>query len=255
MTYHVYIWADGSEQYLFALSEPELAKIIEAHDTGAKNVSLPGEKLVRLEFFQQIRVFENILTFSKEQAIEFMKRGSGNPYMTYWKDDLLHRLGREVTKDLVQFGFGEKPRAGGLASAVNSATGLGLWDLLHPRLALVSRKLYEGGSFKEAAQAAFTEIDERVGRIMAAQPGIRKTGKDMMMAAFSEADPIIKLFPDENPDARMMQEGYRFIFAGVMLAIRNPKGHRNFTIEEQDAIELLFLASRLLRMLDEAVKS
>lgn len=253
MTYHVFIFAGSNMNYLFALTEEELTKIIEAHDTGADHISIPGEMRVDLKNFHQIKVYQS-LGHTKEQAITFMRHDSGKPYQDQWRSEALGKLGPEVTKEKLKYGFGEKPRPGGLAPIVSSSVGQGLWDLLHPRLSEVSRKLYEDGSFKESAQAAFTEIDARVREKYRVVHDDGKTGAPMMFKAFAKNDPVIQLFADGVDDQVMKQEGYMHIFVGVMMAIRNPKSHSNFGIEEQDAIELLFLASRLLRKLDEAVK-
>lgn len=253
MTYNVFI-QDFSSYFLLALAEEDVAKVIEAHDTGAESVSIPGEPVTHLTHFKQIRIFENERGFTSQQITTALDHKAGRYGRRFWDVKVLEQLGREVTREKMKHGFGTQPRRGSLTTVVAGSNGAGMWDLLHPRLTEVSRKVFEVGSYKEAALNAFIELDERVGNRLANHPvGSKKTGKDRMLFALAEDSPIIKLFPDDNPDARMMQEGYKFIYAGVMLAIRNPKGHRNFSIEEQDAIELLFLASRLLRKLDDAV--
>lgn len=252
VTYNVFI-QDLMKQFLLALTEDDLAKVIEAHDTGAEKISIPGERVAYFSHFIQIRIFMNTGSRTSQQVASILDQSAGRFGRDGWNERILAQLGKEVTREKVKLGFGEKPVTGALATLVVNTSGAGLWNILHPRLTEVSRRLYEDGHFKQAALDAFIEIDERVGKAMAGTPGSKKTGKDMMLAAFAEDAPIIKLFPSSNPDAKTMQEGYKFIFAGVMLAIRNPKGHRNFTIEEKDAIELLFIASRLLRKLDEAL--
>jgi len=255
MTYNVFI-QDYEEYFLLALNERLLSKVIDAHDKGAGSVSIPGEKVVYLNNFKQIRIFTNAGDRSARELEGKMYQLVGGFYSDAWDVRFLEQFGEDVTRDKIQYGYGESPKPGGQATLVSSTTGQGLWDLLHPTLMQVSQKAYMTGNFKEAALNALIAVDERVGKSMknSTAANAKKTGTDMMFAAFSEKVPVIKLFPDEDPDAVTMQEGYKYIFAGVMLAIRNPKGHRNFTIEEKDAIELLFIASRLLRKLDEAMK-
>lgn len=253
MTYNVFI-QDFSSYFLLALTEEDLSKVIDAHDTAADSISIPGERVAHLTNFKQIRIFENERGFTSQQIENVLKQKAGRHDRRFWDVRVLEQLGREVTREKMKHGFGTQPKVRGRAELVASSNGAGMWDLLHPRLSEVSRKVFEVGSYKEAALNAFIELDERVGNRLVNHPvGSKKTGKDRMLFALAEDSPIIRLFPDDNPDAKMKQEGYKFIFAGVMLAIRNPKGHRNFTIDEQDAIELLFLASRLLRKLDNAV--
>ena len=252
MTYNLHIMA-FREYYLFAISEEDLAKAIEAHDIGAKTFSIPGERVVHLEGFRQMRIYANELKCTRDQVVQFMESDAAHLGQRYWQAGLLTQLGREVTREKMHYGFGERPRPGVPTSALASTSGLGLWDLLHPNLAEVSRKLYEDGSFKEAAQAALTEVDALVRKKYREVHSDGKTGAQMMAKAFAKNNPVFQLFPLDDQDQEIKQEGYMHIFMGAMMALRNPKSHSNFKIEEQDAIELLFLASRLLRKLDEAV--
>lgn len=255
MTYNVFI-QDFEHYFLLALDERLLDKVIDAHDQGSGSISIPGEKIVYLNNFKQIRIFTNAQGLHKRDLENQLNQVVGGFYPLAWEARFLEQFGVDVTREKLQYGFGEKPKVGGLAPQVANTSGEGLWDLLHPSLALVSQRAYVTGNYKEAALNALIAVDERVGQAMksSTEANAKKTGTDMMFAAFSEKAPVIKLFPDRDPDAKTMQEGYKYIFAGVMLAIRNPKSHRNFTIDEKDAIELLFLASRLLRKLDEAVE-
>lgn len=252
MTYNVVIHA-FRRYFLFDLSEEQLAIVIEAHDTGAEKVSIPGEDVAHFSNFRRISVYTNPSGLTRTQLVSALQHQSGRFATQHWDEGVLQRLGTDVTREKVLFGYGGKPKAGGLADQVLSSTGVGLWNLLHPRIAEVSRPLYEDSHFKEAVQAAVIAIDEQVSANVAGQGGPKRTGKDLMLAAFAETAPIIRLFPTGDPDAKPKQEGYKFLYAGMMLAIRNPIAHRNFTVDEADAIHLLFLASWLLRRLDEAV--
>lgn len=253
MTYHLHIQTSRA-YYLFAISEEDLVKAIEAHDIGAETLSIPGEQIVHFKEFRSMRVYANETGCSRDQSIKAMQEDSGMLYERYWNESMLQNLGRDVTREKMKLGFGEKLKQGGFALQVSSPSGLGIWDLLHPKVGEVSRELFEGGHFKQAAQEALIAVDERVGNMLVGTTAAKKIGKDRMFAAFGDDPPLVRLFPEGAPDAPMMQEGYKFIFGGVMLAMRNPKSHRNFKVEELDAIEMLFFASRLLRKLDEAVK-
>ena len=49
------------------------------------------------------------------------------------------------------------------------------------------------------------------------------------------------------------QEGYKFLFAGAVLAIRNPRGHKTAVKDDPDlCLDHLGFASMLLRKLDDA---
>jgi uncharacterized protein (TIGR02391 family) len=251
MTYNVHIEAFRN-YYLLAITEADLEKVIHAHNIGSKNVSIPGEDVVHFGSFQRMRIYANDKDLTRDQIYKVMQADAGGWGQDYWRGEVLKGVGREVTREKMSHGFGELKVQLEMTGQAKTPVVPGLWDLLHPKVVQVSRKLFEGGHFKQAAQEALTAVDERVGAMLVGTLGERKTGKDRMLSAFGEDSPLIRLFPPDDPDARMMQEGYKFIFAGVMLAIRNPKSHRNFEIGERDAVEILFLASRLLRTLEEA---
>ena len=54
-----------------------------------------------------------------------------------------------------------------------------------------------------------------------------------------------------------MQDGIKFLSAGLMRAIRNPTSHEpalDWPITEKDAVDILSFISFLFRQLDSAVK-
>lgn len=50
---------------------------------------------------------------------------------------------------------------------------------------------------------------------------------------------------------RDIHTGTRFMFAGAMAALRNPKSHENIAIAKDDAMRRLIFASMLMFRLDE----
>ncbi len=65
---------------------------------------------------------------------------------------------------------------------------------------------------------------------------------------------VISIHSDlSTKTGRDIQDGYRFLFMGVQQAIRNPAAHEPFAdIDDNEALELLSLASHLMRQLDRA---
>jgi len=254
MTYHLHIQA-FREYYLFAVTEEDLMKALNVHDTGGASLSIPGEKVVQLDGFQCMRVYENKSGYTRDQCIGAMEQDAGGMGKRYWNSRLLKQLGEDVTRDVMKYGFGEKPKQGRSSALVTSSSGLDIWSLLHIKVEEVSRKLYEGEHYKQAVQAALTEVDSCVRVKYRSTQNDGKTGASMMARAFAKQNPVIQLFELTDPDQEIKQEGYMHIFMGVMMALRNPNSHSNFEIEERDAIEMLFIASRLLRKVDEALQS
>lgn len=73
-----------------------------------------------------------------------------------------------------------------------------------------------------------------------------------MMVAFAENNPKIRLTDLSTSSEIDEQMGFKFIFAGSMSAIRNPRGH-DITIDPIDrCLDHLSLASVLLRRLEDS---
>jgi uncharacterized protein (TIGR02391 family) len=125
---------------------------------------------------------------------------------------------------------------------------------LHKKIYDVSYKKYEDGHYADAVESAFKEINTRLKNIYKRQTGIEKDGKDLMAQIFSDSNPILKLSEDITTlSGKNEQEGYRFIFMGSIIAIRNPKAHENQIISEEDAYERLIFASLLMKKIDKAI--
>ncbi len=74
-----------------------------------------------------------------------------------------------------------------------------------------------------------------------------------MMRAFNKDSPLVQLTPLANTSDKDEQEGYRFLFTGSVVAIRNPRGHEVALQDTPDqCLDHLSLASLLLRRLEES---
>ena len=81
-----------------------------------------------------------------------------------------------------------------------------------------------------------------------------KDGRDLMFKAFSNEDNLLIFEGLNSESGRNVQEGYKYIFAGSIQAIRNPKAHANMNISKEDAIKRLILAGLLMDKIDEAIE-
>jgi uncharacterized protein (TIGR02391 family) len=118
---------------------------------------------------------------------------------------------------------------------------------IHPAIATMSMKLFDDGHYSQATFEAFKFIDLEVKNIS----GVNESGQKLMMTAFSDNAPKIKLTPLRTASDIDEQSGYRFIFAGAMAAIRNPRGHDINVDPIGRCLDHLSLASVLLRRLEE----
>lgn len=117
---------------------------------------------------------------------------------------------------------------------------------IHPDIATVSLKLFDDGHYSQATFEAFKLLDKKVKDVS----GIQDSGYKLMMAAFNEANPKIKLNDLLTTSDKDEQMGFRYVFAGSMSAIRNPRGHDIRTDPIDLCLDHLSFASVLLRTIE-----
>jgi uncharacterized protein (TIGR02391 family) len=129
----------------------------------------------------------------------------------------------------------------------------GLWDVVHPEVARISKSRFESGHYADSVEAAMKEINVVIKKKVRDATSQELDGAPLMERAFSLGNPVIKLEDDLTTDTgRNIQLGYMKLFVGAMIGIRNPKAHGNISIDANRAMHFLFLASLLLHKLDEA---
>lgn len=136
------------------------------------------------------------------------------------------------------------------ASSVSDSTSHPFDDRnIHPDLPLEVRRLFDNGHFAQATFEALKYLDEEVQRISADSD----FGKSLMMRVFGGVPPRLALNSGGTPSEQSEQEGYKFIFAGAMAGIRNPRGHKTGVVDDPDiCLDHLSLTSMLIRKLEEA---
>jgi uncharacterized protein (TIGR02391 family) len=117
---------------------------------------------------------------------------------------------------------------------------------IHPAITKVSQKLFDDGHYSQATFEALKYLDIEVKTIS----GINDSGLKLMMSAFNDASPKIKLTAMSDASEIDEQSGFRFIFSGVMSAIRNPRGHAIKTDTIETCLDHLSITSALLRRLE-----
>lgn len=140
--------------------------------------------------------------------------------------------------------------------AANQADNRGLCHLLHPDIQRVSEKLYRDGSYAEAACNAFIEVNVRVKKLyqtICPDDTNPPDGQALMNRIFADKEPIIETADRSTQTGRDIHMGTRFLFAGAMAALRNPKSHENNSIGKDDAMRRLIFASMLMFRIDEIV--
>ena len=120
---------------------------------------------------------------------------------------------------------------------------------IHPDLPGDVRRMFNNGHYPQATFEAFKFVDEEMQSIS----GSSEHGTKLMMTVLGGTSPALKLNPGMTTSEKDEQEGFKFLFAGGTLAIRNPRGHKTGLTDDPDTcLDHLSLASLLLRRLDEA---
>lgn len=120
---------------------------------------------------------------------------------------------------------------------------------LHTGFPVKVRKLFDDGHGAEATFHAFKYVEKVVQKHACST----QIGEKLMMAVFNEAGPAVKLNALSNPSDQDEQRGYRFIFSGAIVAIRNPGDHEITLSDDPDVcLDHLAFASLLLRRLERS---
>jgi len=120
---------------------------------------------------------------------------------------------------------------------------------IHSKIEGVSKKLFDDGHYAQATFEAYKFLDKQVAHYAKSS----ETGEKLMMKAFNEESPLIQLTDLSTTSKKDEQRGFRFIFSGSVVAIRNPRGHE-YGIKDTptECLDHLSLASMLLRRLEQA---
>lgn len=154
--------------------------------------------------------------------------------------DLLETFER-ITRSIGRLGYTEEPR-GSTEHPFETRN-------IHPALPIIVKKLFDDGHYSQATFEAFKFVDKEVARLAAQS----ESGFKLMMAAFSDTSPLLKLNPCGTASEKDEQKGFQFLFAGSMMAIRNPRGHEYAVQDSPDeCLDHIALASLLLRRLQSA---
>ena len=120
---------------------------------------------------------------------------------------------------------------------------------IHPDFPAKVRSLFDDGYGAEATFHAFKFIE----KVVQKHSGNAENGRKLMMVAFNKNNALIKLNKLSNLSEEDEQEGYSFIFAGAVMAIRNPGGHEIELSDDPDVcLEHLAFGTFLLRRLERS---
>jgi uncharacterized protein (TIGR02391 family) len=117
---------------------------------------------------------------------------------------------------------------------------------IHESIELVAIKLFNDGHYSQASFEAFKFVDNEI----QIASNSSDSGFKLMMSVLGGEVPNVCLTPMKNTSDKDEQKGYQFLFAGSILAIRNPRAHDVLVKDDIDlCLDHLALASFLMRKL------
>jgi uncharacterized protein (TIGR02391 family) len=122
----------------------------------------------------------------------------------------------------------------------------------HYRVVQHASPLFIQGNFFHAVFEASKAYNKLVGE--KARSG--KDGASLMLDVWGAEGGVLRLNRGESETDRNVQDGIKFLAAGLMRAIRNPTAHEpamDWPIGQEDCLDILSFLSFLFRKLDAAV--
>lgn len=142
----------------------------------------------------------------------------------------------------------------GLGTSADDVGPLALFDkvVTHEEIRKASRRLFMDGYYALAVEECYKCVNNMV----KSRSGLPSDGTPLMQAAFSPQNPALKLNSMKTESERNEQQGYKDIFAGCMMGIRNPRAHGHGLVDDPvEALEMIGWGNHLMTKLDRAEKS
>ncbi|MHA1828343.1 MAG: TIGR02391 family protein [Candidatus Heimdallarchaeaceae archaeon] len=133
-----------------------------------------------------------------------------------------------------------------------------LYDQLidHPRIREVSRPLWASKNYRSAVLDAQIELENLV-KVKSKYPKDNRnhelSGTALMFKVFDVNNPLLKWSDLSTQVLKDELEGYKYLFVGAVMGIRNPKAHRVFKQTPWRALQLLVFTNLLAELVDRCI--
>jgi uncharacterized protein (TIGR02391 family) len=227
-------------------------------ETFLREADLPLDQLSLQRSIEDVGWIHEVLNALDEWGSE--GRRNVRRFVGQWLDDRLifgpdESLRSELVEKFARQGWyvvdgnlvnGDPSRGTRASSPILRDARLGA---LHPIVLEVARPYVLSEHYGAAIFEAVKALNNRV-KEMTQSSG---DGTALMQKVFSSDNPQLVLRDLDTPSGRNTQDGFRFIFAGIVQAVRNPSAHDPFqSLALNEALEYLGFVSLLMRQLDEA---
>jgi uncharacterized protein (TIGR02391 family) len=120
---------------------------------------------------------------------------------------------------------------------------------IHPEIERAVANLFRDGHYANAVEDACKVLDALV-KLRSGRHDI--SGTDLMQNVFSPKNPVLKFNDLKTQTEQSEQQGMMFLYAGAMLALRNPRAHEIIEDDPEKALEYIAFLSLLAKSLDKA---
>jgi uncharacterized protein (TIGR02391 family) len=156
--------------------------------------------------------------------------------------------GAKTLRTIIELFTEKLNESGTIASSVRTLESLDL----HPQIADASVDLFKGGHFANAIEDACKVLDMLVKmKSKRSDP----SGTELMQMVFSPKAPLVKFNDQSNDSEKSEQQGMMFLYAGAMLAFRNPRAHGLLNDDPVVALEIIGFVNFLAKALDRAKRA
>lgn len=168
------------------------------------------------------------------------------------KKDLLYRFCLALTTEDQRESLDKIFKSAGAIAPLSSEDDSFTFRNFHPEVHRHSKRLFNQRNYFHAVFEAAKAYNVAV----KAKSQSIKDGKDLMLSVWGAEQGVLKVTPCVSDTDKNVQDGLKFLSAGLMSAIRNPTAHEpalDWPIEKDDCLDILNFISYLFRQLDKAV--
>ncbi len=187
-------------------------------------------------------VYNAILSLAKQQ----MANDEPNNLLVKFCRQITPVTHRDKLQLILEVGLGPA------ASAEKDAHGEFITRGFHPEVIEHCKRLFAQGNYFHAVFEACKVYNKQVQQ----KSQNSSDGANLMLEVWGCEKGTLKITPCQSDTDKNVQDGVKFLSAGLMRAIRNPTSHEpalHWPIEKQDCLDMLSFISFLFRQLDKSV--